>query len=194
MTEIWKDIVGYEGRYQVSNLGMVRSLDAYVKHSSGGNRFRKGRVLKQTNDKGNYKIVGLHKNGVKKCKVHRLVAQAFIPNPNNYPMINHKDENPSNNRVDNLEYCDCKYNNNYGRHIERIIKKNINNPLKSKPVLQYTKDGEFIKEYPSIAEAERQTGIPNQSISHCCCGRYKTIYGYVWKHKTPRIFHRNGCI
>ena len=111
--EIWKDITGYEELYQISNYGRVRSLDRY--DSMG--RFKEGIMLK-TYDNGNgYKKITLYKNGLcKTFSVHRLVAIAFIPNDNNLPQINHKDENPSNNHVDNLEWCTNEYNSNYGNH------------------------------------------------------------------------------
>lgn len=174
MVEIWKDIAGYENLYQVSNLGRVRSLDMYVNHWRGGKVLRKGRELNQCADGRGYNIVSLCKNKEKKTwRVHRLVAQAFIPNPDNLPCINHKDENKLNNCVDNLEWCDHKYNNNYGTRNERL----------SKPVLQYTKDGKFIAEYPSIHEAERNTNIDDGSISRCCNGKYKHTGGFKWRYK-----------
>lgn len=117
MQEIWKDIKGYEGIYQVSNLGRVRSLDRIV-----NNRSYKGRIKVPSNSKG-YKRVGLlYKRNVNYYSIHRLVAQAFIPNPNNYEIVNHKDENRGNNRVDNLEWCDSKYNNSYhNANIKRLL-------------------------------------------------------------------------
>ena len=124
--EIWKDIIGYEGLYQVSSYGRVRSLDRY----DSRNCFRKKRILKLCANRLGYLKVGLWSNGkVKHHLVHRLVAEAFIPNPNNLPIINHIDENPSNNNVDNLEWCTAKYNMNYGTIRERqkdtLIKKGI---------------------------------------------------------------------
>lgn len=191
--EIWKDVVGYEGYYDVSNLGRVRSVDRFVSNMFGTNTLRKSK-LKKLKDQNRYKRVGLNKDGKKKLfLVHRLVAEAFIPNPNNLPEINHIDENPSNNNVSNLEWCSRDYNLNYGTRGERIsdknkislIGKNINNPSLSKAVLQFTLDGEFVAEYPSTREAERQTGIKNQSISLCCKGvRLKSTGGYKWCFKS----------
>lgn len=110
--EIWKDVVGYEGLYQVSNLGRVKSL------------FRYKKILKQFEDNKGYLRVTLYKNNKSKSiKVHKLVAEAFIPNPNNYDCINHKDENKTNNRVENLEFCSFYYNLMYGTRVQRIAKK-----------------------------------------------------------------------
>lgn len=132
MIEEWRDIKGYEGFYQVSNLGRVRSLDRYKNQVSKRGRiypaFCPGRILKQTY-RGNYLRVNLYHlsgNGIsyngESFSVHRLVAEAFIPNPNNLPCINHKDENKENNCVDNLEWCTYKYNSNYGTIRERLSK------------------------------------------------------------------------
>lgn len=171
--EIWKDIDGYDGLYQISNLGNVRSL-----------KFGKIKLLKQINDKYGYKKVDLYKDRkTKTCKIHRLVAQAFIPNPNNLPEVNHKDENKSNNCVDNLEWCDRKYNMNYGTAQQRSSCKRINHPSRSKQVLQLTKSGEFVTEYPSICEASRFTELDKSHISKCCRGIKKSFGGFIWKYK-----------
>ena len=164
--EIWKDILGYEGHYQVSNKGRVKSL-----------KQGKEKILKPERCRG-YLRVGLLKNRNRKMfMVHRLVAQAFISNSDNLPMINHKDENPSNNRVENLEWCDSKYNNNYGTRTQRQSEK------LSKPVLQYTKDGEFIREWKSGVDIKSNLGYSRGNISQCCTGKLKWIYGFVWKYK-----------
>ena len=115
MSEEWRPVVGYEGLYEVSSYGRVRSLDGFIVDSLGYKRLHKGKVLSPAKDKNGYLKVNLHCNG--KCKiirVHRLVAQAFIPNTDNLPMVNHKDEDKTNNNIDNLEWCDQKYNINFG--------------------------------------------------------------------------------
>ena len=126
MEEIWKDIEGYEGLYEVSSYGRVRSLGQFVNHNYGGYAYRKGRILKPGLGSKKYLSVTLSKNGIQKqYSVHRLVAQAFIPNINNLPIINHKDENKLNNCVDNLEWCDYKYNVNYGNRLNKFYDSRI---------------------------------------------------------------------
>ena len=163
--EIWKDKKDYEGHYQVSNCGRVKSI-----------KFGKEIILKQ-NIRNGYYYVFLSKNGiVKKYYVHRLVAEAFIDNPDNLPQINHKDENKLNNSVENLEWCDTKYNVNYGTALTRRTIK------KSKIVYQYTLEGNFIKEWPSARECGRN-GFNQSSVSACCRGELKTHKGFIWKYK-----------
>ena len=165
--EIWCPIKGYEGQYEVSDQGRVRSL-----------KFGKERILKTGITPQGYLFVSICKNGEqKKCKVHRIVAQAFIPNPDNLPEVNHKDEDKTNNSVSNLEWCDRKYNQNYGTGIQRMAEKH------SKPVLQYEKDGKFVKEWKSASDVQRNLGYFHNSISSCCTGRYKSAYGFIWKFK-----------
>ena len=154
--EIFKEIEGYEGLYQISNLGNVKSL-----------KFGKERTLKPAKDKGGYLYVGLCKEGKRKNHyIHRLVARAFLPNPNNYPIINHKNEIKTDNRVENLEFCDAKYNINYGTAIEK----------RSKQVL-CVETGVI---YPSTMEVQRQFGFSQGYISSACNGRYKQAYGFHW--------------
>lgn len=163
MTEYWKDINDYEGLYQVSNLGNVRST-------------KTGRVLKPAkNYKGGYLQVVLYKNGrVKHFLVHRLVAEAFIPNPNNLPCINHKDEDKTMNIVENLEWCTHKYNDNYGTAIKRMTK------TKSKTVLQLRMDGSLVRIWQSARKVQRQLHFNQSYISECCRGKHYSAYGYKW--------------
>lgn len=166
MKEIWKDIEGYEGKYQVSNMGRIKFL-----------KFKKIRILRSEKDVNGYLRVTLHKNGIiKRYKVHRLVAQAFIPNPNNLPQVNHKDEDKTNNNVSNLEWCDAKYNMNYGTARKRMIEKI------QKVVIQIDINTNVIVNiFPSVKEAKTQTGICH--ISSCCRNERKSAGGYKWKYK-----------
>lgn len=174
--EIWKDVEGYEGLYQVSNMGRVKSLGNELSNNS------KEKILKSyKNGKSGYLLISLCKEGkIKKYLLHRLVAQAFLPNPNNLPEVNHKDENHQNNCVENLEYCNAKYNANYGSRNKKISKALKNRKDLSKPILQFTKDGEFIRRWDNAREVERELGIKNSNIPKCCKGKYKTVGGYKW--------------
>ena len=172
--ERWKDIKDYEGLYQVSDLGRVKSL---VRN----NTIKKPRILKNCCTCKNYYIVTLSKNNIVKTRrVHRLVAEAFIPNPNNLPEVNHKDEDKSNNCVSNLEWCDSKYNNTYGNRTKKASIKC------SKSVSMFDKEGNYIKTYKSCSEASEKTGASASHISACCLNRYgrKTAGGYVWKYES----------
>ena len=165
--EVWRDIVGFEGHYQVSDKGRVKSL-----------WFGKNKILKLVKDRGGYLTVCLSQNGERKtCKIHRLVAQTFIPNPNNLPDVNHRNEDKTNNSVQNLEFCDAKYNCNFGTRNQRMAE------TKSKPVLQYEKSGEFVKDWKSIMDVQRNLGYYSGSISECCNGKRKSAYGFIWKYK-----------
>ena len=140
--EVWKDINGFEGYYQISNYGRIRSLDRLIIRSDGNPLPLKGRILKQNLKKSGRLQIMLTKNSVYKVyQVHRLVAEHFIPNPNNWPEVNHKDENPLNNHVDNLEWCTPSYNVNYGTRIKRQAEKLY------KKVIQYDLNMNFVKEY-----------------------------------------------
>lgn len=159
--------------YEVSNLGRVKSLDY--------RRTGKERILKpgrHSKKSGNtYYQVHLYKGGKMNVKlVHRLVAEAFIPNPDNLPEVNHKDENKFNNCVENLEWCTAKYNVNYGTARERMKEKRY------KPVYQYSIDGELIKEWTSTMDVQRQTGYACSNICNCCRGKLKQAYGYKWSY------------
>lgn len=176
MEEIWKDVVGYEGLYQVSNIGRVKMMGRNKRMWHGSYTYIKPKILHQFLVKGYMKSKLRDKNGfAKMISVHILVAKAFIPNPNNYPCINHKDENKQNNRVDNLEWCTYKYNSNYGTAIERNSKKRY------KKVAQYTKDGILIKSFESMTQAVSETNISFPLISLCCNGAIKTAKGYIFK-------------
>ena len=167
MNEIWKDIKGYEGRYQVSNLGRVRSLK-FKSHT----RFSKADILTASKDKMGYMCVSLSR---KSFKIHRLVAIAFIDNPNGLRCVNHKDEDKTNNKVENLEWCSYKYNNNYGTRNARISQNG------GRKIAQYSLNGELIKTWNSAAEAARYYKVKRTTISGCCAGRQHTSCGFIWR-------------
>ena len=156
--EIYKTIKGYD--YEISNTGQVRNV-------------KTGRILKNNINNSGYYLVTLYKDRIPKtfC-IHRLVALAFIPNPNNLPEVNHKDENKLNNRIDNLEWCTSKYNINYGTRTERV----------SKPVEQLDENGIVLATYPSATEVERVLGFFQGNICRACKKGVKR-YNYFWKYK-----------
>ena len=177
--ELWKDIKSFEGLYQVSTLGRVRRLDKYidVKISNVDKVLKRGKILKPAYNKYGYLTVNLYKNGKEaNFFVHRLVARAFIPNPENKPEVNHKDEVKSNNYRTNLEWMTTKENINYGTHTKRSAEK------QSKKVYQYDLHGNLIKEWSSVAEAGRN-GFDNANISKCCLGKRKFHKGFIWSYE-----------
>lgn len=190
--EEWRDIAGYEGYYQVSNYGKVRSVD--FSFENGKAKYIKRRILKQETLR-DYLRVGLSKDSIHKhFQVHRLVAMTFPDlvdwtedakgKPFEEIQVNHKNECKWDNAVWNLEWCDADYNTHYGTAIERRANKQKKTMSTIKPVKQYTKDGQFIAEYLSIREAARQTGIDFTYIS-ACCRKYRnqiTAGGYIWKY------------
>lgn len=180
--EIWKDIQGYEGLYQISNYGNLKSLDHIVKtknqYNKISNRTVKGKKIKKSFDRDNYYTVSLCKNNNKTTKrIHRLVAQAFIPNLENKSMINHKDENKQNNNFSNLEWCTAKYNTNYNNMPKR---RGIS---KRKKVYQFDKQNNLIKIWNYSKEAAEFYKVKDSSIRGCCCGKTKTIKKFIWKYQ-----------
>ena len=164
MNEIYKDIPGYEGLYQISNLGNVKSL-------------KRNKILAKNNNGNGYLYACLSKDGqAKNYYIHRLVSQAFIPNPDNKPEVNHKDENKENNCVENLEWVTSKENTNYGSRTKRASENC------QKPINQYDLQGNFIKSWAGGTEIENVTGFARSNISKCCSGKYKTAYGYKWQY------------
>ncbi len=175
----------FDDFYEISSLGNVKSK-------------RTGKILrKSVNGRGRYKV-NLCYNGVKRTvEIHRLVAKVFIPNPNNYPVINHKDENPLNNDVNNLEWCTQSYNLTYGNkrtkeNITKSLKNSVNAP---KIVQQFSLTGELINEFPSALSAGKFTGIASSHIRDCCNNKTiikekysyhcRTAGGFIWKYKIP---------
>lgn len=158
MNENYKDIKDYEDLYEVSDTGLVRNKVS-------------GKILKPgTDGRKGYLQVDLHKDGIRKTyRIHRLVANAFIPNPLNLPQVNHIDENKTNNNVENLEWCSAQYNTEYS---------------KAKPVNQFSLDGRLLNTYKSTMEASRQTGISQGDISDCCRNKRGRAGNFIWKYKT----------
>ena len=190
MEEIWKDIEGYEGKYQVSNMGRVRSLDYTIMQPNAHDGHLqpityKGRMMKAHSINSGYLAVGLrNEQGKRQHLVHRLVATAFVENPQNLPDVNHKDEDKTNNRADNLEWCTKLYNSNYGNAQAKSSAAHLNHPDLSREVRQLSPSGELLHVYPSAMEAARQTGISQSGIVRCCNGEkyYKTAGGYRWEY------------
>ena len=184
--EIWVDICGYEGLYQVSNRGRVRSLDREIYKNNNVKQFSKSFILKFEKNKG-YNYVHLFKNGVRKrMAVHRLVAEAFIPNPESKPVIDHINTIRDDNRVENLHWVTPKENmeNPLTKEKRKTIKptgrpKGAN----SIKVVQLDKDtNELIKIWNSAMEAQRECGFDNGNINRCCRGKYKSHKGYKWMY------------
>ena len=190
--EIWCPVVGYEGLYEVSSLGRVKSLTRTKKGKCGSIVGVPERILKYKTDRDGYLSVTLSaKNKRKMFRVHRLVAETFIPNPDNLPQVNHKDENPANNTVENLEWCSVSYNINYGNRNKKVSIAELNRKDCSKPIVCV----ELNKVFPSIREAVRFIGkkTAKTAISSCCSGITridgygkpyirKTAYGYHWRY------------
>ncbi|MCF1632931.1 NUMOD4 domain-containing protein [Tetragenococcus koreensis] len=178
MKEIWRTIVGYEGFYEVSSLGKVRSLKRSIEQKGDVKHIRvmEGRVLKHNLDRNGYHKVVLSKNGkTKTFKIHRLVAKAFILNTDNLPQVNHIDEDKTNNCVSNLEWCTAKQNINYGTRIKR------QRVARGKKVEGIDSKGNIVFKFGTIREAAKY-GFSHQCISACARGRNKKHKGLTWKY------------
>lgn len=182
MNEQWKDIEGYEGLYQVSNLGRVWSVKRKERGRTFGGKLhsirtdRRGRCSIQLSREGKQEYMSLP----------RLVATYFVENPDPQTMteVNHKDEDPSNNRADNLEWCSHGYNCRYGTRISRIKE------AQNMAVLQYTLDGQFVAEYASMHIAATAIGKDAGHICNCCQGNRKWAYGYFWRYKDDALYQQ----
>lgn len=185
MEEIWKDIKGFEGKYQVSNFGNVRSLN-YRGHGYEKN------LTPKTNNNGYIWYLLSKERKTYPMLSHRLVAEVFIENPNSLPEVNHKDENPKNNHVDNLEWCTRKYNAVYSmeRHPKRYENcKRTNKEFKPRISKHYYRkinqlelSGEFVKQWDNQRQIYNETGFFPDSIRKCCEGKRKTAHGYKWEY------------
>ena len=180
--EIWKPVKGYEGLYEVSNLARVRSLDGWrdwvTRCGNPGKRFYRGRILRPQMKNSGYLFIMLHNHDTYRITtIHRLVAEHFIPNPHNLPMVNHKDECKTNNIPENLEWCDNRYNVNYG-----TCPKRNSDSHKKKPVEQLNLDGVVIARFECMHEAERVTGLRRCEISRCVRKPTNTARGYRWRY------------
>jgi hypothetical protein len=167
LLETWKDIEGYEGLYQVSDLGNVKSLTFH--------RAKKEQVLKLSTDRRGYPQCFLYADGRRRClSVHRLVAAAFVPNEDSKPQVNHINGIKTDNRAVNLEWCTNTENQHHAS--ERGLKSSVK-------VMQYDLHGNFVREWGSMAKAAKSVGVTRESIFACCNGQAKTIKGYIWKYK-----------
>lgn len=176
--EIWKDIKGYEGLYQISNTGKVKSLTRYVNSKSSGKLLIKEKIRKTTTTTAGYEYVVLANKGKNKTLlIHRLVAETFIPNPNNYACVNHIDENKSNNNVSNLEWCNYEYNNTY-KNIH--LRRNLDNVARR--VIQYDLDMNEIKRWNTITDASKEFNAKVVNIVKCCKGERNHCCGFKWRY------------
>lgn len=177
--EVWKNVDGYKGLYQVSNLGDIKSLDKIVKCKGNNTRISKGKILKQIIKKTGYSQVVLYKNNIRKyISTHRIVAQAFIPNPNNKSCVNHIDGNKLNNNISNLEWCTHIENMNHAWQNGLVVgKKVLMESLNNIPLLCFFS----VKDAYIYLNKNYKGGI-----SGCCNGYQKSAYGYKWKYIKER--------
>lgn len=173
MNEIWKDIEGYEGLYKISSFGRIYSVERTDKY---GRKFG-GSIRKPQKTNSGYYIIALCKNSIQRpFLLHRLVAKHFLPNPDNLPVVNHKDRNTANNSVNNLEWCTQSYNVLYEDAAKRAA------IPRYKAITQYTVDGVFVKHWPSITEAAQYFNKSTSKFVACCKGKRKTAYGFIWRY------------
>lgn len=175
--EIWKSVEGFEGYYEVSNMGRVKSLARIISRKHGGPIVLDDKFINGELTIWGYRAVTLYKPEFRARRpIHRLVAKAFVPNPLGYKQVNHKNEIKTDNRASNLEWCDARYNINYGTApIRRAIKRGV-------PVVQMEMNGNVIARYYGLMEASRITGVARENIGKCCRGERHMAGGFKWKY------------
>lgn len=181
--EEWRDVIGFEAYYQISNYGNCRSKDRDVIYKNGQVHHLKGNTIKAVKCTNGYYEYQLNKDGKRYCYMaHRLVAEAFIPNPNNLPEVNHKDEVPSNNISTNLEWCTAKYNANYGTRNERCFENGTKK--QQKKINQLSIEGKFIKQWDGIGVASRTLKINDSQIIRVCKHKSQNVTagGFRWEY------------
>lgn len=199
MEEIWKDIKGLEKWFEVSNKGRIRSKDRIVRSGKGWHREIKGGILKTRTQANGYKAAHLRVSEIGYDRttvlVHRLVAEAFIPNPNNYPCVNHKDEDKTNNCVENLEWCTVAMNNSYGTRVEKVLKKQRygNKHFSGTAIAEIDGNGNLIKAWRSMSDIKRAYGMNIQAVHANCNGITKATksgkrFMYISEYEIT-----NGC-
>lgn len=195
MQEIWKDVKGYEGLYQVSNLGNVKSKSRVV-----NNRKIIGKILTPADTSKGYLGVSLYKNGSKKtASIHKLVAIAFIPKVKNKPQINHKDGDKHNNKVDNLEWCNGSENLKHAFELglkkpsKTSLGKFGENHPNSKKVIQYDLNNKKIREFACLSDIKRELNFNLGNLSECCNGTRKTAYGFIWRYANEQNNSQSAC-
>lgn len=176
--EIWKDVKGYEGLYQISNMGRLRSLDRVITTKAGWTQTKRGQIINiSCVQNSGYYATCLHKNGKSKTKLlHRLVAEAFCDKPDGCDYVNHKDENKLNNNYDNLEWCTAKYNNNYGTCSERGAE------TQRRGFYQMDMAGNVIRKWRGFKKIQRELGFQRKLIYLCCIGKRESYMGYKWAY------------